>query len=114
MIRQADPTLATYPSDYGFDFAQDPPLGARLKDRLTYARPPALRRLSYRIQHRMLPRSDGRSLLSDLRDLMPDGPDLVSRLFRLDRCRDREQVGRIATLDYLTRSLKIDLPELGD
>ncbi|MCG8503932.1 MAG: hypothetical protein MI755_04950 [Sphingomonadales bacterium] len=111
MIRQVDPKLAAYPSDYGFDFAQDPPLGARLKDRLTYARPPALRRFSYRIQHRMMARSDGRSLLSDLRDLMPDGPDLVSRLFRLDRCRDREQVGRIATLDYLTRSLKIDLPE---
>lgn len=112
MIRQVDPKLAAYPSDYGFDFAQGPPFGARFKDRLIYARPPSLRRLSYRIQHRLMPKADGQRLLSDLRQrLMPDGPDLVSRLFRFDQCRDRAQIGRIATLDYLTRSLKVDWPE---
>ena len=53
LIRRADPRLAAYPSSYGHDFSGSPPLSRKLIDYGTYLRPHRLRRVSYRVQHRL-------------------------------------------------------------
>lgn len=103
LIRRADQRLASYPSSYGHDFSGPPPLSRRLVDYGTYLRPPWLRRLSYRVQHR-LRRCAAPSVYltkSYVKAVLPQGAQITPRLFRLERVADPEQMARILSLEYL-------------
>ena len=52
LIRAVSPTLAGYPSSYGHGFDVDPPLKRRLQELAVFARPPILRRYTYRLKTR--------------------------------------------------------------
>ncbi len=53
LIKEASAELAQYPSEYGHDFYSQVPLKRKIKDLGTYLRPPLVRRLSYRVKHRI-------------------------------------------------------------
>ena len=105
LIRRADPRLASYPSGYGHDFGGPPPLTRRLADYGTYLRPPWLRRFAYRLKNRV--RRSGEwpiYLLKEYRDAaLPDGVQVMSNLFHIDKVGDPAQIGRILTLEYLIK-----------
>ena len=105
LIRRADPRLASYPSGYGHDFVGPPPLTRRLADYGTYLRPPWLRRFAYRLKNRV--RRSGEwpiYLLKEYRDAaLPDGVQVMSNLFHIDKVGDPAQIGRILTLEYLIK-----------
>jgi len=106
MIRRVSPALAAYPSDYGFDFVQGAGVKQRLKDRMTLARPPMLRRYLYRIKSRR--RADSRPywLSTDYVEQVMDRKfPYMSRYFALERNRDMERLNRIYTLEYLFQSV---------
>lgn len=108
LIRRADRRLASYPSGYGHDFSGPPPLARRLADYGTYLRPPWLRRFSYRVKNRMRRVTEWPDYLHDeYRDaVLPGGVQIMSALFQLDRVTDPAQMGRILTLEYLTRQFE--------
>jgi hypothetical protein len=103
LIRRADQRLASYPSNYGHDFSGPPPLFRRLVDYGTYLRPPGLRRLSYRLQHRMRRHAAPSLYLTKpyVAAVLPRGAQITSRLFRLERVADPEQMARLLSLEYL-------------
>lgn len=111
MIRRLNPRLAAYSSDYGFSFAEDPPLGYRLKSSLlSYRRPPWLRRLSYRLQYRK-PRPRPYFLQPTyLRTVLDDGFPLMRHLFRPDAINDPEVFNRVATMEYIFQRLGARVP----
>lgn len=101
LIARTDPALATYLSDYGHSFADAPPLCRRLRDRLTYARPPRLRRLAFRIKNRHAP--DPPYWLTKpyyARIVDPDLP-FMRQFFRIGQVNSLEQLNRILTLEVL-------------
>jgi asparagine synthase (glutamine-hydrolysing) len=101
MIARINPRLADYPSDYGFALNGPRPLKYRLKTFLGTQRPPALRKLSFRLTHRrMQPRTGPLSseYLSQVIDI--DFP-IMRALFNLDAINSAGQFGLIATLEYL-------------
>jgi asparagine synthase (glutamine-hydrolysing) len=105
LIRRADPRLASYPSGYGHDFGGPPPLTRRLADYGTYLRPPWLRRFAYRLKNRVRRSGDWPVyLLKEYRDAaLPDGVQVMSKLFHIDKVGDPDQIGRILTLEYLIK-----------
>ena len=107
LIRRADPRLAAYPSSYGHDFSGSPPLSRRLIDYGTYLRPPQLRRISYRVQHRMRRYATHSYYLGTayVNAVLPDGIEVMSRLFRLEHVNDPRQLTRILALEYLIQQL---------
>ncbi len=107
LIRRADRRLAAYPSSYGHEFSGSPPLSRRLIDYCTYLRPPHLRRISYRLQHRMRRYATHSQLLGKayVDAVLPDGAQVMSRLFRLEQANDPRQLTRILSLEYLIQQL---------
>jgi asparagine synthase (glutamine-hydrolysing) len=107
LIRRADPRLAAYPSSYGHDFSGPPPLSRKHVDYGTYLRPPSLRRLSYRVQHRMRRHAASSIYLGKpyVNAVLPHGVQVTPKLFRLERVADPEQMVRILSLEYLVQQL---------
>ena len=107
LIRRADRRLAAYPSSYGHDFIGSPPLSRRLSDYGTYLRPHRLRRISYRVQHRMRRYATHSQYLGKayVDAVLPDGAQAMSRLFRLEHVNDPKQMTRILGLEYLIQQL---------
>jgi hypothetical protein len=105
LIELIDPRLAAYPSVYGHSFSNPPPLRRRVRDLGTYLRPPWLRRYAYRIKHAAERSAEWPGYLATAyrNAVLPGGPEIVQRLFRLERVRDPEQFGRILSLEYLLR-----------
>ena len=104
LIRRADPRLASYPSGYGHDFSGRPPLVRRLTDYGTYLRPPWLRRFAYRLKKRVRHSEWPVYLLKEYCDAaLPDGVQVMRKLFHLDRVHDPSQIARILTLEYLIK-----------
>jgi hypothetical protein len=104
LIRRADPRLASYPSGYGHDFGVPPPLARRLADYGTYLRPPWLRRFAYRLKNRVRSSEWPVYLLKEYRDAaLPDGVQVMSNLFHIEKVGDPAQIGRILTLEYLIK-----------
>jgi hypothetical protein len=104
LIRRADPRLASYPSGYGHDFGGPPPLARRLADYGTYLRPPWLRRFAYRLKNRVRSSEWPVYLLKEYRDAaLPDGVQVMSNLFHIEKVGDPAQIGRILTLEYLIK-----------
>jgi len=105
LIRAIRPALAAYPSDYGYPFDRPVPAKAKIRNHLTYLRPPLLRRYSYAIQHRMRgplrrPRSLAPALLAQV---LPQETPRMSRYFKIDRIKDAALLGRVYSLEYLLR-----------
>jgi asparagine synthase (glutamine-hydrolysing) len=101
LIRAINPRLAAYQTVYGHGFAGEPPLRRILKDLRTYARPPVLRRFTYRWKHRrpgVRPYWLGDDYVGRVLDL--DFP-YARRLFQVTRVCDNEQYNRICTLELL-------------
>ncbi|MGE0258279.1 MAG: hypothetical protein AB7H71_12650 [Alphaproteobacteria bacterium] len=103
LIRRADRRLAAYPSVYGHDFSGSPPLSRRLVDYGTYLRPNRVRRVSYRVQHRMRRYATQSQYLGKayVNAALPNGVQVTPRLFRLEHINDPNQMTRILTLEYL-------------
>jgi hypothetical protein len=108
LIRRADPRLASYPSQYGHDFSGPPPLVRRLTDYATYLRPPWLRRFAYRVKNRVRrPARWPDYLQQEYRDAaLPDGVQVMTELFQVERVTDPAQLARILTLEYLIRQFQ--------
>jgi asparagine synthase (glutamine-hydrolysing) len=101
MIGRINSRLANYPSDYGFALNGPRPLKYRIKTFLGTQRPPGLRKLSFRMTHRVQEaRTDALSdaYLSRVIDL--EFP-IMRLLFNLDAVNSSTQYGLIATLEYL-------------
>jgi asparagine synthase (glutamine-hydrolysing) len=111
LIRAINPRLAAYDTVYGHGLASEPPLKRLIKDFKTYARPPILRRFTYRLKHRRpAPRP---YWLSD--DYVGRVIDLefpyARRLFEVARVCDNEQYNRICSLEVLFQRLEPAFPE---
>jgi len=101
MIGHMNDRLARYPSDYGFALNGPRPPKYRLKTFLGTQRPPAMRKLSFRLTHRtQQPRAGAlsKAYLSKVIDL---GFPIMRRLFHPDAVNSSTQYGLIATLEYL-------------
>lgn len=101
LIARLDPTVAAYPSGYGYRFCEPPPLKHRAKSWLTLFRPPWLRRYSYRLRFaRPQPFPsylDGRYLAGLMDASMP----YMRRYFRPERLYDPDAFNRVAAMEYL-------------
>jgi asparagine synthase (glutamine-hydrolysing) len=110
LIRRIDPRLAGYPSVYGHSFGRPPSLQRKVHDFATILRPTWLRRLSFRLQHRLGMTGNGLTLdAPHLAAVLPGPLDFVDRFFRLDRARNPDQINRILSLEYLARHLGANL-----
>ncbi len=101
MIGQINSQLAAYPSDYGFALNGNRPLKYRLKTYLSTQRPPFVRKLSFRLKHRIKePVSTALSpeYLSKIIDI--DFP-IMRELFNIDLINSAKQYGLIATLENI-------------
>jgi asparagine synthase (glutamine-hydrolysing) len=103
MIARLSSRLAGYPSVYGRPFDRPPSTRERLRSLITYHRPIALRRLSYRLQQRRTrPFPDFLSPVH-LASVMEPGFPYMRALFRPERVVDEDAFNRIATLEFLAQ-----------
>ena len=109
LIARIDPRLASFVSVYGHSFDRPPPLSRRVHDYLTYLRPPSLRRVSFRFQHRLgRARRHGPYVAAPfVAAALPGELATARRFFDLDAVRDGGQWARILSLEYLARRLGI-------
>jgi len=106
LIRRVSPKLASYPSAYGHDFLTPPPFKEQVKTTLGQARPPFLRRLSFRIKRRLGAEERRLYTTQDYVNAVFGEADFVtSALFRLDRIRDPDHWNRLLTVEYVARML---------
>lgn len=98
LIEALNPSLASYPSDYGHGFTGPIPFKRRLKDHLTLARPPLLRRYSFRVKARL---KRSQVALSRYDTVIDPAFPQMSRYFRMEKIRDQGQFARVCTLEYL-------------
>jgi hypothetical protein len=105
LIRIADARLAQYPTVYDHNFLAPPPLGVRMKNLMTYYRPPFLRRLTHRIKHRARGKQAMRGYCAPtyVNTIFPDGLQAMRTFFNIDSVRDPAQFARILTLEYLVQ-----------
>jgi asparagine synthase (glutamine-hydrolysing) len=105
LIRLADARLASYPSVYGHNFLSTPRFRVRMRNCMTYFRPPALRRFTHRIKHRWQGNRLWPGYLTPVyvNAVLPDGLQEMQAFFRPDRVRDLGQLARIFSLEYLLR-----------
>lgn len=109
MIAQMNSQLAAYPSDYGFSLNGNRPLTYRLKTHLSTQRPPFIRKLSFRLKHRIKesvtpPLSP--EYLSQIIDI--DFP-IMRNLFNIDLINSAKQYGLIATLENIGERYNLEV-----
>ena len=101
LIQSINPTLASYPSDYGFTFDQSKPLSYQLKYAISVHKPSLLRRFSQTLKG--WNKSDGHALESAL--TQPHCPieslDFMKHYIKVDRIQDPMLIQRAITLEYL-------------
>lgn len=106
LIKAISPALAGYLSDYGHDFAGPVPARRKAKDWMTYLRPPALRRVSFRMKMRLKPPALPPLFSKDYRAAyLPGGIEIMDRFFDIDAVREPGQMNRILTLEMLFQHL---------
>jgi len=103
LIRIISPSLAAYPSDYGYCFDEAVPVRAKLKNYMTYYRPLFLRRHSYALKQRMT----SLQMPETLKPLFNDGCPYMTQYFRIDQITDAVLLGRIYTMEYLFNHFRI-------
>src|SRR5512138_375695 len=101
LIERLAPSLAAYPSAYGYHFCDPPPLRHRAHSWLTLFRPPVLRRLAYRL--RFARRQPFPSYLTrpHLARFMDVDMPYMRRFFHPQRLHDPDVYNRVATMEYL-------------
>jgi asparagine synthase (glutamine-hydrolysing) len=101
LIERLAPSLAAYPSAYGYRLCDAPPLRHRAKSWLTLFRPPALRRHAYRLRFSR-PTPFPPYLSADhLARFMDASLPYMRRFFRPERLHDPDAFNRVATMEYL-------------
>jgi asparagine synthase (glutamine-hydrolysing) len=112
MIRSADPSLARHGSNYGYSFAGDAPLAARIGDYAAYLRPPWLRRLSFRLKSYLELRQPRSELLSKpyLERVIDVSFPFMSRYFDINKVISELHFARICTLEYLFSRVSTNSP----
>ena len=106
LIKAISPSLAGYMSDYGHDFTGPVPARRKAGDWMTYLRPPALRRVSFRMKMRIRPPALPQQFSASYRDTyLPGGVQIMDRFFDMEAVREPGQMNRILTLEMLFRHL---------
>jgi asparagine synthase (glutamine-hydrolysing) len=103
MISRINPRLAAYPSDYGFALGGARPLKYRVKTFLGTQRPPALRKLSFRLTRRHREARAGALSAEYLAQVIDPGFPVMRQLFEIERLNSAVQYGLVATLEYLAQ-----------
>ncbi|MDX1580808.1 MAG: hypothetical protein R3360_04195 [Alphaproteobacteria bacterium] len=114
MIALLNPMVASIPGANGFPlFGRVPPLFYRLRHLASSRRPIALRRKSYRVQHRLRARRPRPAYLANerLSQVMDTDFPYMRQLFRLENIRDWTVFNRVATLELLAQRLDVRWPE---
>lgn len=111
MIARVNPALAAYPSDYGFALSGPRPLKYRIKTMLGTSRPPALRKLSFRLQHRAPEPRTGALAPQHLGRVLDLDFPIMRTLFSLPRLYSEQQYGRVASLEYLAQHCNLVIPD---
>ncbi|MGB7405947.1 MAG: asparagine synthase C-terminal domain-containing protein, partial [Pacificimonas sp.] len=109
LLNHIDPTLAAYPSGYGYSFDSDPTLEHRLSELGTRVRPPWIRQQSYALRRRLGRISDEHGgLLTNafLGRVIDLHYPHMSRFFRVEKIEDSGLYRRVATLEYLGQHLE--------
>jgi asparagine synthase (glutamine-hydrolysing) len=114
MIGRVNRRLGDYPSDYGFQLDGPRPLSYRVKSLISTQRPAALRKLSFRLQHRQPePRPPGLTRPYLERVIDPEFP-VMRGLFHHERVHSAQQYAMMAAIEYLARRFDMDLPPPGE
>ncbi len=101
MIRSMDPELAAFPSAYGHAFDGPPSAGHIWKERLTYLRPPRLRRYSFRLRQRLsTPPRPFYLTIPYVKAALDTRFPVMNMFVDVPKIRDPEQLRRLATLEY--------------
>ncbi len=101
MIARLAPRLAQYPSDYGFAFSSDPPWRYRATMEINNWRPAALRKFSYRLQHRQPQHRPYYLQRAYLSKVIDTGFPYMRRLFNIRWLHEAEAFNRVCTIEYL-------------
>ena len=113
LISLASPSLAAYPSDYGYAFDRPPPLSARLKAMTTYMRPPSLRHYTFRLRTRRQEASRPYFLRDDfIAAVMEPGFPRLGGLFHPGKLTDNGQFNRLCTAEYLFQKMDIAIGDI--
>lgn len=109
LINSFSPSLAGFPSDYGYALNAPVTFKRKLKDYSTILRPPLLRKYTYRLKKTS--RENWQYFLGDdyIKTILPNGFEIMPVFFNLDLATDAEQFKRICTLEYLFQYLNADL-----
>jgi asparagine synthase (glutamine-hydrolysing) len=110
MISRINGRLADYPSDYGFPLGGERPLKYRLKSFISTQRPPALRKLSFRLTKRGMQARNGALSPGYLGTVIDLDFPAMRGLFNIDRINTTSQYGAVATLEYLAERYGLTLP----
>src|SRR6185437_16957348 len=107
LINLIDTRLASHPSNYGHDFRRRPPIRRIVRDWGTYLRPPAIRRMTFRLKHRDLRRQNWNDHLQKIyvSSVLPDGVSILSRVFKLNKINNEQQFSRIVSLEFFLMQL---------
>jgi asparagine synthase (glutamine-hydrolysing) len=111
MIERVNAKLAAYPSDYGFALSGPRPLKYRVKTALGTWRPPALRRLSFRLQTRSPETREGALSAQHLARALDLELPRMRTLFNLPRVFSAQQYGRLASLEFLGQQCDLVVPD---
>ena len=101
LIERLYPSLAAYPSAYGYRFCDPPPLAHCAKNWLTLFRPPSLRRCAYRVRFARRRPFPPYLSLDHLAHFMDARLPYMRRFFRPERLHDPDVFNRVATMEYL-------------
>jgi asparagine synthetase B (glutamine-hydrolysing) len=108
LINKIHPSLASYPSDYGYSFNQDVPFVTRLKNNLTIYRPTFIRRYSYAIKHAMTKPDIPKTISGEYLDPILGGTTpYMDHYFDMKKIKDSGLMSRVLTLEYLFNHLKV-------
>lgn len=105
MINYLSPSLAAYPSNYGFSFDIDPPTSYRIKAQTTYRRPPRIRRYTHRLKQ--LRRQQRPYFLQDnyIASVIDADFPHMRRYFKIDKINDVDILNRVVTMEYVCHRL---------
>lgn len=109
LINKVSPRLASYLSDYGHNFSETVPIRRKLKDLATLVRPTWLRKYTFRLKkqdRKSWPYYLGREYIDEV---LPDGWDVMSEFFIVDKLTDSGQFNRAVTLEYLFQKLDVGI-----
>jgi len=102
LIERADPALAGYTSAYGHAFDKPMRWRTRWRYALETARPPSLRRLSFRLKRALRPPPTPAALdATGLNDVVDMRLPAMGAFFDVRRVHDPHQLARIYSLEYL-------------